>query len=213
MDLDKLKESWKNQEVEKNTISSEDIYKMSHSKSSSVVKWILIIGILELIFWSAINFMVPQEYMDVYKGFHIDEILRFSTYVHYLVIIVFLILFYKNFNSISITDNTRRLMNRILTVRKTVKYYMFYNIGIIVASNIFVLSMMTGQPDELVKAMNPNGLNVEVSTLITGFIVATVILLLVTLGIIWVFYRATYGRLLKKLHKNYKELDNLEHLN
>lgn len=213
MDLDTYKKTWENQPEETNKVSNIDIYKMSHSKSSSVVKWIFIIGLLELVFWSVLNFFVPQKYLEVYEGFHLTEVIEVSTYLHYVVIVVFLVLFYKNFNSISITDNTRRLMNRILTVRKTVRYYMYYNLGVIVASNIFVATMMTGQPEELVKAMNPNGLNVETSTIITSFIVSVIILLIVALSIIWLFYKATYGRLLKKLNKNYKELDSLEHLN
>ena len=69
MDLEQYKKSWENQPKETNTVSNVDIYKMSHSKSSSIVKWIFIIGILELIFWTSLNFMVPQKYMEVYKDF------------------------------------------------------------------------------------------------------------------------------------------------
>ena len=213
MDLDNYKKAWDNQPEKAEAISDIDIYKMSHSKSSSIVKWILIIGILELIFWTSLNFMVPQKYMEVYKEFKLIGILKASTYVHYVVIFVFLYLFYKNYNSISITDNTKRLMNRILSVRKTVKYYVYYNLGTIIVSSIVLVFILLGQPDDLIKAMNPNGLNVEANEIITIFIITTAVMVLIMFAIIWLFYRFTYGRLLKKLNKNYKELDTLEHLN
>lgn len=212
MDLDTYKKSWENQPVETRSLSAIDIYKMSHSKSSSIVKWIFIIGILELIFWTSLNFIVPQKYLEVYKDFKIMEMLKATTYAHYVVILIFLALFYKNYNSISITDNTKRLMNRILSVRKTVKYYVYYNLGTIIISNVVVVSILLGQPDKLIKAINPNGLNVETDTLITTFLVASVVMVLIIFAIIWLFYRFTYGRLLKKLNKNYKELDHLDHL-
>jgi hypothetical protein len=213
MDLEKYKKSWENQPVETNAVSNIDVYKMSRSKSSSIVKWIFIIGVLELIFWTSLNFMVPQKYLEFYKDFKIMELLKATTYVHYVVILVFLILFYRNYNSISITDNTKRLMNRILSVRKTVKYYVYYNLGGIIISNIVLMIILLGQPDHLIEALNPKGLNVDANTTITIFIVATAAIVLIMFLIIWLFYKFTYGRLLKKLHKNYKELDHLEHLN
>jgi len=210
MDLETYKKSWENQPAETNIVSSVDIYKMSHSKSSSIVKWIFIIGIIELVFWTSLNFIIPQEYIEVYKDFKIMEMLKVTTYLHYVVILIFLVLFYRNYNSISITDNTKRLMNRILSVRKTVKYYVYYNLGTIIISNVVVVSVLLGQPDKLIKAIDPNGLNLETDTVITTFLVASTVMVLILFAIIWLFYRFTYGRLLKKLNKNYKELDSLD---
>ncbi|MFN0729179.1 hypothetical protein [Polaribacter gochangensis] len=212
MDLEQYKKSWENQPLETHPVSNIDIYKMSHSKSSSIVKWIFIIGIIELVFWTSLNFMVPQKYLEFYKDFKIMELLKITTYVHYVVILVFLVLFYKNYNSISITDNTKRLMNRILSVRKTVKYYVYYNLGGIIISNIVLMIILLGQPDDLINALNPDGLNVDTTTTITIFIVASAIMVIIMFAIIWLFYKFTYGRLLKKLNQNYKELDNIEHL-
>jgi hypothetical protein len=212
MDLEKYKKTWENQPEEANAVSNVDVYKMSHSKSSSIVKWIFIIGLLELIFWTSLNFLVPQELMEFYKDFKIMDVLKATTYLHYVVIIIFLVLFYRNYSSISITDNTKRLMNKILSVRQTVKYYVYYNLGTIIISNIVLMSVLLGQPDDLVKAINPNGLNVETDTIVTTFVISSVLVVLVFFTIIWLIYKFTYGRLLKKLNNNFKELDNLEHL-
>ena len=55
MDLANYKKVWKNQPEEKNKISALEIYKMTQSKSNSIVKWIFIIGLLEFVFWFAID--------------------------------------------------------------------------------------------------------------------------------------------------------------
>ena len=122
-------------------------------------------------------------------------------------------LFYRNYNSISITDNTKRLMNRILSVRKTVKYYVYYNLGTIIISNILLMSILLKQPDNLVSAINPDGTNIEAGTVITTFVIATALMVLIMFAFIGLIYKFTYGRLLKKLNSNYKDLDSLEHLN
>jgi nitrate reductase gamma subunit len=79
MDLDKLKSTWKNQPEETKKVSKVDIYKMAHSKSSSIVKWILIIGILELLFWSGLGLIIPDSFLDVYRDFNLTGLLFYHT--------------------------------------------------------------------------------------------------------------------------------------
>ena len=45
-ELDKLKGAWKTQDYTKHKVSTNDIYKMLHSKSASYVKWIFYISII-----------------------------------------------------------------------------------------------------------------------------------------------------------------------
>jgi hypothetical protein len=212
MDLDAYKKTWENQPKESNSVSKIDIYKMAHSKSSSVVKWIFIIGILELVFWSGLNLLVPNDYMKVYEDFNLVDFLSYYFILHYIVIALFLILFYKNYTSVSVVENTKTLMNKILRVRKTVKYYVYYNLGGFVLVTIIVNTVMFSNPDMLVETMNPQHYKVDVNTLISATLVIQIVVILVMLLILWLFYKVTYGTLLKKLNKNYKELDSLEHL-
>ena len=96
--LDKYKKAWDKQPEETNKVSKADIYKMSRSKSSSIVKWIFIIGILELLFWAGLNLsFVGSSYLELYETLHIETFAYASVYLHYLVITLFLILFYKNY--------------------------------------------------------------------------------------------------------------------
>ena len=212
MELENYKKTWKNQPEEANKVSKVDIYRMAHSKSSSVVKWIFIIGILELIFWTGLNLMVPDNYMEIYKEYNIMGFLKIYTLLHYVVIFLFLVLFYKNYTAITITDSTKKLMNKILRVRKTVKYYVYYNLAGLVITNIIISAVFISKPNTLAKAINPKGLDVDISSLLSGFLIGTIAVVLILFLILWLFYKVTYGKLLKKLNKNYKELDNMEAL-
>ena len=211
MDLDTYKKTWENQPKEAKTISKVDIYKMTHAKSSSVAKWIFIIGILEVAFWFGLQLMVPEDYKKIYQDFNLMNFLNYYYILHYIVVALFLILFYKNYMGVSAMDNTKKLMSNILRVRKTVKYYVYYNLGGFVIATIIVNSVMFTNQDILAKTLNPQQLNVDINTLISVTFITQVITILIMLLILWLFYRVTYGSLLKKLNKNYTELQNLEH--
>jgi hypothetical protein len=57
-ELDLLKKDWKKRSFEQ--ISELELYKMIHKKSSSIVKWILIISILEVLVWTMLGFGFKQ---------------------------------------------------------------------------------------------------------------------------------------------------------
>ena len=59
-ELDLLKKDWKNK-TNFEQVTESDIYKMIHKKSSSIVKWILIISILEFFILNGISFLVNNE--------------------------------------------------------------------------------------------------------------------------------------------------------
>ncbi|TDQ27788.1 hypothetical protein [Tenacibaculum caenipelagi] len=217
MDLDKYKKAWENQPEETNKVSKIDIYKMAHSKSSSIVKWIFIIGILELIFWGGLNLIfVGSSYSQVYEELHLNALVKISIYLHYFVITLFLVLFYKNYKSISISDNTKKLINKILDTRKTVKYYVYFNLFYMVLANIVVMCFIFYDLDGLIQYYNNHGIvssDINKNQLIVSLIIAMTVTLSFMFLILWLFYKIIYGRLLKKLYKNYKELIKLEEVN
>ncbi|MEE3999385.1 hypothetical protein V1T75_03455 [Tenacibaculum sp. FZY0031] len=215
LDLDKYKKAWENQPEESNKVSKVDIYKMAHSKSSSIVKWIFIIGILELLFWTALNiFFVGSSYTEVYEELHLNLLVKISTYLHYIVIILFLVLFYKNYKSISISDSTKNLISKILKTRKTVKYYVYFNLFYMVLANVVIMCFIFNDLDGLIKYYNNHGMPTPTNKeqLLVSLIIAMVILLGFMFLILWLFYKIIYGTLLRKLNKNYKELAKLEEL-
>ena len=211
--LEKYKKTWSNQPEEINKLSSIEIYKIAHSKSSSIVKWIFIIGILEFLFWSGINLIVPDSFYKVYEDLNLMGFLNFFMALHYIVIFVFLFLFYRNYKRISIIDNTKKLINDILRIRKTVKYYVFYNIGIVFLISVIVNTFLFSDSNKLLEIMNPKNLTMDINQLITVTIISQIIALIVILVLLWLFYKLVYGILLRKLNKNYKELSKLDDIN
>ena len=210
--LENYKKAWDNQPEENSKFSALEIYKMAHSKSSSIVKWIFIIGIIEFLFWVGINFTIPEEFYKIYKDLNLLTFLNVFTVLHYIIILTFLYLFYKNYKNISVIDNTKKLINNILKVRKTVKNYVYYNLATVFLVSIIINIVMFSDSDKLVKIMNPNNLSMSVNQIITVTIISQLVALIVILVLIWLFYRIVYGILLKKLNKNYKELAKLESL-
>ncbi|WP_440880781.1 hypothetical protein [Tenacibaculum sp. C7A-26P2] len=214
--LDKYKKAWIDQQSEEtNKVSKADIYKMSKSKSSSIVKWIFIIGILELLFWTSLNFyFIGNSHMKVYEALHLNTFIYSSVYIHYIIIIIFLILFYKNYKSISISDNTRTLIQKILITRKIVNYYVYFNIIFAITSNIVILFLFFINTDLLLEYYKSQGMEVPLNK--DAFLNLLLVILCVTIFImfllLWGFYRLIYGRLLSKLNKNYKELIKLENI-
>ena len=208
--LDNYKKAWSNQPEETNKLSAEDIYKMAHSKSSSIVKWIFIIGILEFAFWFSINIFIPDSFYKIYEDLNLKDQINFFMILHYIVIIVFLYFFYINYKKISIIENTKSLIQRILNIRNTVKYYVYYNLAIVFLSSLILNIVLISDSDKLMKVMNPKNLSVDMNQLITITIISQIIAIVIFMLILWLFYKLIYGILLKKLNRNYKELSKLD---
>lgn len=209
-ELDLLKKDWKQQEASLPRLSYNDIYKMLWKKSSSIVKWIFIISILELLFWGVLNIILSDgEFWKRMELIHLKEFTVFVYILSYAVTFYFIYRFYRNYRKISSTDDAATLMKNILTTRKTVKYY----IGFIIISTALtslVYSYFTiFHHAATTEVTDP----AKYSFSISQWLILTAVLIFgiaVFLGIIWLFYRLIYGILLNRLNKNYKELKNLE---
>ena len=212
MDLSNYKKAWKNQPEEENKISALEIYKMTQSKSNSIVKWIFIIGLLEFVFWFVINYIGTKNGdLESFEKLNIINYIDVFDYFNYLVSAVFLILFYRNFSLISTTDSTKKLMKNILLVRKTVKFYVYYNLIYAIVFFIIFNILIFNTPDGINIISGIDNFNQE--DMMTNFILAEIAAIAILILILWLFYYLLYGILLKKLNKNYKELTRLNEIN
>lgn len=211
--LEKYKKAWDNQPEDEQKISSKEIYKMAKSQSSSIVKWIFIIGILEFVFWLIVNLSIPDSFYQIYEDLNLTTFITVFNVLHTIIIIGFLVLFYKNYKSISLTDNTRKLIKNIFRVRKTVKNYVKYNIGIVFLISIIVNAIMFSDTEKFQKIMNPNNIAMDVSQLLTVTIISQILAIGIIVILLWLFYKLVYGILLKKLVRNYNELVKLDSTN
>ena len=213
MDLANYKKVWKNQPEEKNKISALEIYKMTQSKSNSIVKWIFIIGLLEFVFWFAINYLGTKNgALEPYEKLNLINFIDNFNYFHYVVVVLFLILFYRNFSLISTVDDTKTLMKNILLVRKTVKWYVYYNLINVVIFTIILNILIFNTPDgiNILSGIDNESFNKE--HMMSVFIIAQIVVMAIMILILWLFYYLLYGILLKKLNKNYKELTKLNEI-
>jgi hypothetical protein len=207
--LDKLKDAWKSQDYSKHKVSTNDIYKMLHSKSSSIVKWIFYISIIEFIFINCINLFTDMDkYLDIYKEMGMYNIILVSTVISYIVILGFIYLFYKNYKKISADSDAKTLMKNIINTRKTVKYYIYFNIlfMVLVMSILFYFIFSSPENIALYKITN----NFEQGVTDNQLLAAIVIMMSIVIGILLLLYRLIYGILLRRLKKNHKELELLD---
>ena len=213
MDLANYKKVWKNQPEEKNKISALEIYKMTQSKSNSIVKWIFIIGLLEFVFWFAINYLSTKNgALEPYEKLKLISFIENFNYFHYLVVVLFLILFYRNFSLISTVDNTKTLMKNILLVRKTVKWYVYYNLINVVVFSIILNILIFNTPDGIYILSGIDNESFNQEHMMSVFIIVQIVFIAIMILILWLFYYLLYGILLKKLNKNYKELTKLNEI-
>lgn len=211
MDLANYKKVWKNQTEEKNKISALEIYKMTQSKSTSIVKWIFIIGLLEFIFWFVLNYIWTKNgALEPYEKLNLINFIDSIYYFHYVVVVLFLILFYRNFSLISTIDDTKTLMKNILLVRKTVKWYVYYNLINVIVFSIILNILIFNTPDGINIISGIDNENFNQEHMMTVFIIVQILVIAVMILILWLFYYLLYGILLKKLKKNYRNLVDLE---
>lgn len=202
-ELELLKKDWQHNPIEYPELSYDEIYKMSHAKSSSIVKWIFYISLIELSIGLLLLIINPKVDDSVVAY---PKWVETITYFSIPVIIFFIYQFYKNYKTITTTDNVKKLIQSILKTRQTVKYYVIFNLifgALIAAVGIYIGYVTTHGGAEAFSASahfkEYAALGIAI-VLITGFIVAFV----------YGIYYLLYGILLKRLNKNYKELKKLE---
>ena len=197
--LEILKKDWKKQESSLPKLSREDLSKLMYKKSSSIVKWIFIISVLEFMLPHIIYLFIDYDkVIQQYKELDLYNFSLISNIIFYAVVLVFIYLFYKNYRSISANSQPKVLMQNIIKTRKTVKYYIWFNLGMIP-----VIAGVT-----LFKTFNSSEFTDKVPENISMVLVwlISIILILALVVLFWLFYRLIYGILLNKLEKNYNEL-------
>ena len=211
--LELLKSKWQEENQHLPKLSYDDIYRLLHKKSASIVKWIFIISIIELVFWIVCGLLTPESSTELFDQMGLKQTIRITYVFHYLIIGVFLVLFYLNHKSIKTTATVKTLMQKIIKTRKTVTNFVIYNL----ASTAVVLFYMNfyffsnkEQLFELLIASNDSYQNLNLESFTSVFFVTQFIIAILALAFIGLFYRVIYGILLKRLKNNYKELEKIE---
>ncbi|MCF6349626.1 MAG: hypothetical protein L3J23_01175 [Flavobacteriaceae bacterium] len=192
--LDNLKGVWKNQKESAIQFSEIDIYKMIHKKSTSLVKWIFYISIIEFVLFMLPNFLIDNPEIE---KLHLLSFMNISIAVSLVIGLIFMYLFYKNYKRICVSDSAKKLMADILKTKKTVNYYIIIQI-IIVSVLVTIISYRV-----IITLEETKGLEL---TSKFGIWLLIIFMTLFIIAIFWFFYKFLYGILLNKLKDNYKEL-------
>ena len=214
-ELDLLKKAWQKDSHTYEQISEVEIYKMLHTKSSSIVKWIFYISLFELGFGFILGLVLSftkydTRNVELLKKWNIYEVYIGFSILIYLVVFYFIYKFYLMYKNISVVDNTKQLLSSILKTRKVVKNYVIFNLSTF--AFLFITIFSLGLYHGYIDAMMKNGVEHPVipvkKALICIFIVVIVTIVLTFL--VWLFYRLLYGILLRKLKRNYEELKKID---
>ena len=212
-ELELLKSRWQKQDVQMPQLTYDEIYKMILKKSSSIVKWILFISIGEIILWTGLALLVPDSSQKFTSDIGLKQLMLFSNILYYTVFIFFIILFYRNYRKISTTDSIKDLMGNIIRTRKTVKYFIIYNL-VSVFVMLLVVNIFYYTNQDLIFNLMVKDYGVlstmEKEQFFTTFFLIQLIMGLVVIGLILLFYRFVYGTLLRRLKRNYQELQKME---
>ncbi len=214
-ELDLLKKAWQKDTHNFEQISEVEIYKMLHKKSSSVVKWIFYISLLELGFGFILSVVMSftkydTRNIDLLKKWNIYEIYLGSSVLIYLVVFYFIYRFYIMYKNISVVSNTKELLNSILKTRKVVRNYVIFNLCTFatIFISIFSLGLYHGYIDVMVKSGIEHPV-IPVKKAIICLLIVIVVTTILTF-IAWLFYKLLYGILLRKLKRNYEEIKKID---
>ena len=212
-ELELLKKDWETSSKNYREFNKEELYKLIYKRSSSIVKWIFIISLLEFGFWTLISLgFNGSEDLKKIQSYDVNYILYPLTILGYVVLIYFFYVFYKNYKTISATDNTKMLMERILKTRRTVRHYVIFNhVFMCISIVIGVYIELTNNPEVQILL---NRIESEGDGNITVFYLIVVGLSIEAMALVSAvligFYYLIYGLLLKRLKSNYKDLKELE---
>jgi 4-hydroxybenzoate polyprenyltransferase len=98
-------------------------------------------------------------------------------------------------------------MEDILKIRKTVQYYVWYNLAMIAVLLLIGFIIALFYNPETVVLREKIESDPKIMAITVGILA---FVSLVLFGLFWLFYRLLYGVLLQRLYVNYKELKKID---
>ena len=210
--LERLKKDWKKQSNFPK-VTKDDIYALLHKTSSSIVKWIFILSLIEFGFWTIIGFFIKDnEAQQRFNAYEMEHITTPLIVVGYIILAYFFILFYNNYRKISAADSVKILMQKILVTRKTVKHYVIFNLVFLYISIFVGLWIEITKNPEVKIVVTQSNENGNLFIFYGTIAIITIVIMVVSTALLLGFYYLVYGFLLKRLKQNYKELHSISSL-
>lgn len=198
-----LKEKWANQKFDKQ-YTVEELNGFLQKKSKTSIKWIFYLSVAEFFLYMSFPFIIPNYYesFEYYKSLNLFEFSIATSIIGYIILVYYMLRFFKNYKRISVTDSVKGHLSTILNTRRAVNQYIYFNLGILL---IFLIVVMVYalRFDENLIALQQEKNSIVMIIFIIGLLVSLII------GVFGLFYYFVYGRFLTPLKKNEKELMNI----
>jgi len=204
-ELKSLKNKWANQKFDKQ-YSAEELNGLIQKKSKSSIKYIFYLSVTEFFLYISIPFIVPNYYesFDYYKSLNLYEFSIATSVIGYILLLYFMLRFFRNYKRISVTDSVKGHLSTILNTRRAVNQYIYFSLGILLVFLCVVMYSALLFDENLIALLEKKD-----SIVMIIFIIGLVISLII--GVFGLLYYFLYGRLLNPLKKNEKELMNINH--
>ncbi len=209
--LDILKSKWQSQKSDFPQYSKVQLTALLAKNSSSIVKWIFYIGIAEFVLLTLINiFYMDGENVQPFIT-AIGEPLYYGSYVFsYAVVLFFIYRFWSNYKNISAAQPARQLMKNILKTRRTMKWYIWYNIVFVMLFGLIYSYMALFNAPEFSKIIESAEFQQHTFKSVAIFMAFMALAFAVFCGFLYGVYSLIYGILLRRLKRNYEELRRME---
>jgi hypothetical protein len=204
-ELKSLKNKWANQKFDKQ-YSAEELNGLIQKKSKSSIKYIFYLSVTEFFLYISIPFIVPNYYesFDYYKSLNLYEFSIATSVIGYILLLYFMLRFFRNYKRISVTDSVKGHLSTILNTRRAVNQYIYFSLGILLVFLCVVIYSALLFDENLI-ALQEKKDSIVMIIFIIGIIISLII------GVFGLLYYFLYGRLLNPLKKNEKELMNINH--
>ena len=203
-ELEDLKNKWAKQDFSQ-SYSKEEIKGFLQKKSTHSIKWIFYLSIVEFVLYLSFPLLVPNyiKSFDYYKSLNLFEFSIVTTGLGYVLLLYFMWHFFQNYKKISVANSIKDHLSAILNTRRAVNQYFYFNVAILIIFTIVVLVAALERDKNMIALQEENN-----SLIMIIFMIG--ILITIILGLFGLLYYFVYGRFLRPLKNNEKELLRIE---
>ena len=199
-ELEDLKNKWAKQDFS-HSYSKEEIKGFLQKKSTHSIKWIFYLSIVEFLLYLGFPLLAPNylDSFDYYRSLNLFEFSIVTTVLGYVLLLYFMWRFFQNYKNISVANSIKDHLSAILNTRRAVNQYFYFNVAILIIFTIVVVIAALERDKNMIALQEDN-----YSLLMIIFIIGLLIAIIISLfGLLYYF---VYGRFLRPLKNNEKDL-------
>ena len=162
-------------------------------------------SIVEFVLYLSFPLLVPNylDSFDYYRNLNLFEFSIVTTVLGYILLLYFMWRFFQNYKNISVANSIKDHLSAILNTRRAVNQYFYFNVAILIIFTIVVLLAALERDKNIIALQEENS-----SLLMIIFMIG--ILIAIILGLFGLLYYFVYGRFLRPLKNNEKDLLEIE---